>query len=791
MRKKPNKNSEFRAYPFILKSLEDLGWDIRNPLKNTSGQVFTQNEALYDHELKKYLGKARPENVVKINENIYWAIEAKAEHRDINKAVSEAQDSYAADINKSNKIKCLFATGVAGTEDQTFLVETYFFNGQKWNRVQINSFDTTGFITRDQALQIIETKSANIEDQDISEELFVKKANSINQILHEGAINKKNRARVIASLLLALVNDAYMKISDDPTTLIEDINARVKALLRTYGKQNFAQEIAISLPTSTDNHSKNRRALVECIQELRSINIKSAINSGSDLLGQFYEIFLKYANDSKEIGIVLTPRHITRFGADVINITDKDYVYDPTCGTGGFLVSALDKVKKSSPNKVDVFKKSCIFGMEQDPEVVGLALVNMIFRNDGNSNIYEGNCFDNYFLKINGEISKVKSGELSRLEKQGAKIERFLTKTLMNPPFAIKEEEYKFVDHALFQMVENGLLFAVLPTSTMSSSSDGRSEVAWRKNLLKRHTLKAVIKLSEDLFLPNAHKGTYAVVIEAWKPHNNQKVFWAVMDDGFTMKKAKRLPSDNLPSDIGIITDELKAFLILDKAPQEIQRKISYTEVDLSDDSMDCGPEAYLRDDINNNVDLFSNTANLFSCLLEQKKMANINIKNSKVFEAGVFIESITRGDCQPLNNLKSGLTPVVTTSEKNNGIDGYYEIKDATIFQDRITIPANGSKDRAFYHPYKFGAVPDILVCKLKPEFKSLESKLFICAMINQSSWRFSYFRKCTEQKLKKDIKIALPTKNGRIDFTAIDLMVKNTVGFDMVVKMLAQRSS
>ena len=332
------KNSEFREYNFIGQALKDIGWDIRNPNRYSAGQVYTQNEALQNAELKKYLIRQKPENIVQINEKTYWVIEAKGEHDGIDQAVSEAK-SYAEDINKSDKIKCLFATGVAGNVNETHLVETYFLSGGIWQRVKINDFATTGFIDPIQTKQIIASSQSNIKDQEIPEELFIQKANEINVILHKGAINKKNRARVIASLLLALVNDEYMNISQDPTTLIKDINTRVESLLRKYDKEKFAQEIRINLPSSTDNHVKNRRALVDCIQELRNLIIRSAINSGSDILGQFYEIFLKYANDAKEIGIVLTPRHVTQFAANALNITEKDYVYDPTCGTGGFLVS--------------------------------------------------------------------------------------------------------------------------------------------------------------------------------------------------------------------------------------------------------------------------------------------------------------------------------------------------------------------------------------------------------------------------------------------------------------------
>ncbi|MFA6005544.1 MAG: N-6 DNA methylase [Patescibacteria group bacterium] len=783
-------NSEFRSYPFILKSLEDLGWNVRSPLKHHDGQVFTQNESLHDPILKPLLEGGKPENLVKVAENIYWAIEAKAEHRDLQKAIQEAQIDYAAKINTSKKIKCLFATGVAGHENNTFLVETYFFDGISWKRVQINSVDTTGFISQEQARKIVDLNDPNLQDQEIPEELFIEKANGINQILHDGAINKRNRARVIASLLLALANDEYLPISDDPTTLIADINSRVRSLLNKYGKENFAQEVAISLPTSRDNHRKNRRALVDCIQELRSINIKSAINSGSDLLGQFYEIFLKYANDAKEIGIVLTPRHITRFSAEALNITDKDYILDPTCGTGGFLVAALDRVKKSSPSHIDTFKKSHIYGIEQDPEVVGLALVNMIFRGDGNSNIYEGNTFDNLFFKEGQIHTRIKQKEYERLMAAGNNPERFITRTLMNPPFALVDPEYKFVDHALSQMSDGGLLLAVLPVSTMSSTSDGRGEITWRNNLLKRHTLKAVIKLSEDLFLPNAHKGTYIVIIEAWKPHSDEKVFWAIMDDGFTMKKSKRLPSSNIPSNMDKILEELKAFLILNKAPEEIEKVIGYKKIDRNDQSVDCGVEAYLDEKIERNIDIDSTTQNLFNILLHQKRPAKISLApgSFKLVNMADVLENITRGDCLPLNQLKPGTIPVVTTTEENNGIGGFHSINQAAMFENTITIPANGSKYRAFYHPYKFSAVADILVCSLKPEFASIEAKLFICSVINQSSWRFSYFRKCNEQKISKDIQIALPIKDGKLDLQFIRKSLETSPAYQGLKDILSQ---
>lgn len=145
--------------------------------------------------------------------------------------------------------------------------------------------------------------------------------------------------------------------------------------------------------------------------------------------------------------------------------------------------------------------------------------------------------------------------------------------------------------------------------------------------------------------------------------------------------------------------------------------------------------------------------------------------------------------DCKPLNNTNSGKIPVITTTEDNNGIDGYYDVQGATFFEDAITIPANGSKYKAFYHPYKFVAVPDVLICKMQPEYDDFEIKLFICAMINQSSWRFSYFRKCNEFKIRKDVKIAFPIGgDGNIDKEAIIKNIAGTIEYAGIKQLMKE---
>ena len=64
--------------------------------------------------IAEQLGDTKPENIVKISETIYYLIESKNERNKVNLALKEAREDYAEIINRSNKIKVLFITGIPG-----------------------------------------------------------------------------------------------------------------------------------------------------------------------------------------------------------------------------------------------------------------------------------------------------------------------------------------------------------------------------------------------------------------------------------------------------------------------------------------------------------------------------------------------------------------------------------------------------------------------------------------------------------------------------------------------------
>ena len=589
----PSRDSEFRAYPYIQKVLKRLGWDIRNPARG--GDVYTQGE-FHGHDtiLTKALGLSAPENIIVIPWDggpRYWIVEAKSKHNDLEKAVEEAEKyatkTNAVGVDPDDGIGLArFITGIAGTPDESFYVKTQFYNGREWHQVAINNYETTGFLSQEQCGDILNNNSSTLTLFDDDPERFLAKANEINKTLRDNEIPVGERAKIMAALLLALAQDGNLRIHANPTALMREINGLVGDLLTQHGKREFVDIIKLTLPATEKNHRKFRKATIDTLQHLREMNIRSAINGADDALGKFYETFLKYANGAKEMGIVLTPRHITKFAVDVVGVGPQDRIFDPACGTAGFLISALESMRSRNRDASTQFQIDRLYGIEQRDDVYGLAIVNMIFRGDGKSNIHDGNCFDHGFWKRDKEVWFSLGEEVP----EGAT--KPFTKVFMNPPFKLSSnKETRFVEYGLSQTCEGGIMFVVLPFVVVGGSSCD----AWRKRLLERHTLLASLKFDKNLFYPVA-EATYALILKAHEPHpDNSVVFMgSLFDDDHRPRRSKMLSDYESVDNVETMTDSLRRFLIGQPVEESINREQRLARLDLSKEQCEFSPEAYL-----------------------------------------------------------------------------------------------------------------------------------------------------------------------------------------------------
>ena len=124
---------------------------------------------------------------------------------------------------------------------------------------------------------------------------------------------------------------------------------------------------------------------------------------------------------------------------------------------------------------------------------------------------------------------------------------------------------------------------------------------------------------------------------------------------------------------------------------------------------------------------------------------------------------NLEAGDHHSLSKFGPGRTPVVSCGDRNNGISAYLDVK-KPLYQNVLTIAFNGMNTLvAKYHPYQFAAKDDVALCFPKQEMR-LTTKLFVQVMLNRERWRYSFYRKCFLDKLRR-FELPMPVKRGALD--------------------------
>lgn len=258
------------------------------------------------------------------------------------------------------------------------------------------------------------------------------------------------------------------------------------------------------------NYMKSGTLIRQIVNEINKFDFTSSTDRHT--FNDIYETILKDLQSAGNAGEFYTPRAVTQFIIDILNPKLGDKVMDAACGTGGFLICALEHLKKqvSSISGMEILQNS-IYGIEKKPLPHLLCTTNMILHGIEMPNISHDN-------------------SLSRPIRSIGKSER-VDVIAMNPPFGGVEEDGILANFpASFKTKETADLFMVLIMQLLNEN--GRAGVVLpdgflfgegvktriKEKLLEEFNLHTIVRLPNGVFNPYTGITTNLLFFEKGTP---------------------------------------------------------------------------------------------------------------------------------------------------------------------------------------------------------------------------------------------------------------------------------
>ena len=216
-----------------------------------------------------------------------------------------------------------------------------------------------------------------------------------------------------------------------------------------------------------------------------------------DLLGAAYEYLIKYFADSagKKGGEFYTPGEVVRLLVQIVKPQAGQEIYDPTVGSGGFLIQSHQYVEEQGQDANDFF----LYGQDSNGTVWSICIMNMILHNITRCTIENADTLEDPKFLDHGQIRK-------------------FDRVLANPPFSQnysrasvkfpvrfrewcpetgKKADLMFVQHMLASLKTDGNMATIMPHGVLFR---GGKEKLIRELFINDDVIEAIISLPPGLF---------------------------------------------------------------------------------------------------------------------------------------------------------------------------------------------------------------------------------------------------------------------------------------------------
>lgn len=316
------------------------------------------------------------------------------------------------------------------------------------------------------------------------------------------------------------------------------------------------------------------RTIAHVVSEIQKYSL---LDTNIDVKGKAYEEIVG-ANLRGDRGEFFTPRNVMQMAVSMIAPKVGENILDSSCGTGGFLVAAMNHVihqieKKAEINfnkqkpywndsekqvvrdKISEIASEHFFGFDINPDLVKATKMNMVMNNDGSGHILRANSllppheWDNEFKNDLAKALHIKPSDLTNHKNIG-----YFDVIITNPPFGSKvpitdntilnqyeiarnsnsmPPEQLFVERCVQFLKPGGRLAIVLPDSILGAP--GLLHI--RKWLLQHTHIIASIDLHADTFQPSTGVQTSLLIVqektieELKEPNRSYSIFMAMIDN--------------------------------------------------------------------------------------------------------------------------------------------------------------------------------------------------------------------------------------------------------------------
>ena len=255
-----------------------------------------------------------------------------------------------------------------------------------------------------------------------------------------------------------------------------------------------------------------------------------------DLLGAAYEYLIKFFADSagKKGGEFYTPAEVVRLLVQLTKPEAGNEIYDPTVGSGGFLIQSHQYVEEQGQDPNDL----ALYGQDSNGTVWSICNMNMILHNVTRFTIENGDTLEDPLILENGQVRKFDrvlanppfSQNYSRANM------KFPTRFREWCPETGKKADLMFVQHMLASLKPKGHMATIMPHGVLFR---GGKEKLIREIFINDDVIEAIISLPPGLFYGT---GIPACVIVANKnkPENIQgKILFINADREYAEGKAQ------------------------------------------------------------------------------------------------------------------------------------------------------------------------------------------------------------------------------------------------------------